>query len=39
MMSSEPTEFWGDAHKYAFTTGEEQFVVKQMIFSNPIKVR
>jgi len=26
MMSMEPTEFWGDAHKYAFTTGEEQFV-------------
>ncbi len=26
MMSTEPTEFWDDAHKYAFTTGEEQFV-------------
>jgi len=26
MMSTEPTEFWADAHKYAFTTGEEQFV-------------
>ena len=26
MMSTEPTEFWDDAHKYAFTTGEERFV-------------
>ena len=26
MMSTEPTEFWDDAHLYAFTTGEEQFV-------------
>jgi len=26
MMSTEPTEFWDDAHKYAFNTGEEQCV-------------
>ena len=26
MMSTELSEFWGDAHKYAFTTGEESFV-------------
>ena len=26
MMSTEPIGFWDDAHKYAFTTGEEQFV-------------
>ena len=26
MMSTEPTKFWDDAHRYAFTTGEEQFV-------------
>jgi len=26
MMSMELSEFWDDAHKYAFTTGEEQFV-------------
>tara|TARA_B100001750_G_scaffold149764_1_gene119922 strand:+ start:235 stop:366 length:132 start_codon:yes stop_codon:yes gene_type:complete len=26
MMSTEPSGFWDDAHKYAFTTGEEQFV-------------
>ena len=26
MMTAEPTKFWDDAHKYAFTTGEEQFV-------------
>ena len=25
-MQSESTEFWNDAHKYAFTTGEESFV-------------
>ena len=22
----EPNQFWDNAHKYAFTTGEEQFV-------------
>ena len=26
MTPIESTEFWVDAHKYAFTTGEEQFV-------------
>jgi len=26
MMSTELIWFWDDAHKYAFTTGEEQFV-------------
>ena len=26
MTPIESNEFWGDAHKYAFTTGEEQFV-------------
>ena len=26
MMSSESNLFWDDAHKYAFTTGEERFV-------------
>ena len=26
MMSAESNPFWDDAHKYAFTTGEEQFV-------------
>ena len=26
MIAVESSEFWGDAHKYAFTTGEEQFV-------------
>ena len=26
MMSSESSPFWVDAHKYAFTTGEERFV-------------
>ena len=26
MIPTESNEFWGDAHKYAFTTGEEQFV-------------
>ena len=26
MMSAEPNQFWDDAHRYAFTTGEEQFV-------------
>ena len=26
MMSTEHDEFWNDANKYAFTTGEEQFV-------------
>ena len=25
-MSTVPSEFWDDAHMYAFTTGEEQFV-------------
>ena len=25
-MSTELSEFWDDAHKYAFTTVEEQFV-------------
>ena len=25
-MSTEPSKFWDDAHMYAFTTGEEQFV-------------
>ena len=25
-MSAESNPFWDDAHKYAFTTGEEQFV-------------
>ena len=28
MIAIESTEFWGDAHKYAFTTGEEQFVTE-----------
>ena len=26
MMPTEPNQFWDDAHRYAFTTGEEQFV-------------
>jgi len=26
MIPIESNEFWGDAHRYAFTTGEEQFV-------------
>ena len=26
MMPAQPSQFWGDANKYAFTTGEEQFV-------------
>ena len=26
MMSAESSPFWNDAHKYAFTTGEERFV-------------
>ena len=26
MMPAEPNQFWDNAHKYAFTTGEEQFV-------------
>ena len=26
MMSEEPSQFWNNAHKYVFTTGEEQFV-------------
>ena len=26
MMSTESNPFWNDAHKYAFTTGEERFV-------------
>ena len=26
MMPGESNPFWNDAHKYAFTTGEEQFV-------------
>ena len=26
MMAAEPNQFWDDAHRYAFTTGEEQFV-------------
>jgi len=26
MTRIESNEFWGDAHRYAFTTGEEQFV-------------
>ena len=26
MMSTVPNGFWDDAHKYAFTTGEERFV-------------
>ena len=26
MLPTESNEFWGDAHRYAFTTGEEQFV-------------
>ena len=26
MTPIESAGFWGDAHKYAFTTGEEQFV-------------
>ena len=25
-MPMEHNEFWNNAHKYAFTTGEEQFV-------------
>jgi len=28
MMAVNHEEFWGDAHKYAFTTGEEQFVTE-----------
>ena len=26
MISTESSPFWNDAHKYAFTTGEERFV-------------
>ena len=26
MMPRELNQFWDDAHRYAFTTGEEQFV-------------
>ena len=26
MMPTELNQFWDDAHRYAFTTGEEQFV-------------
>ena len=26
MIPTESSGFWGDAHRYAFTTGEEQFV-------------
>ena len=26
MMPPELNQFWDDAHRYAFTTGEEQFV-------------
>tara|TARA_B100001013_G_scaffold204429_1_gene123947 strand:+ start:383 stop:514 length:132 start_codon:yes stop_codon:yes gene_type:complete len=26
MMPMKHNEFWNNAHKYAFTTGEEQFV-------------
>ncbi len=26
MMPVESNPFWDDAHRYAFTTGEEQFV-------------
>ena len=26
MMPAAPSQFWDNAHKYAFTTGEEQFV-------------
>ena len=26
MMPTESNPFWDDAHRYAFTTGEEQFV-------------
>ena len=26
MMQAEHNQFWDDAHRYAFTTGEEQFV-------------
>ena len=26
MMPAESNPFWDDAHRYAFTTGEEQFV-------------
>ena len=28
MMPMEPNQFWDDAHKYAFSTGEEQFVTE-----------
>jgi len=27
-MSTEHNLFWNNAHKYAFTTGEEQFVTE-----------
>jgi hypothetical protein len=26
MMPEESSQFWNNAHKYVFTTGEEQFV-------------
>lgn len=26
MIPTESSPFWNDAHKYAFTTGEERFV-------------
>ena len=26
MMPAESNPFWNDAHRYAFTTGEEEFV-------------
>jgi len=26
MIPTDSNGFWGDAHRYAFTTGEEQFV-------------
>tara|TARA_B100001750_G_C15210860_1_gene448225 strand:+ start:429 stop:560 length:132 start_codon:yes stop_codon:yes gene_type:complete len=26
MIPEESTQFWNDAHRYAFTTGEEPFV-------------
>ena len=28
MMPTESNQFWNDAHMYAFTTGEEQFVTE-----------
>ena len=28
MIPAEPNHFWDNAHMYAFTTGEEQFVTE-----------